>query len=266
MEEPRKSTWPGAMKCFILAALFLIISIFPVMPEGFRNITALTFSYYFDESYRLDSLDVLLIRIVPGFILKTEITREDVWENSGYRFAHVFSLGPVISFTKTFYLDAVYGLGINSDREFSHKVDANLTQETETLVISFGARGLFSPSSGDYYILPSMSGAIYPVDRVRLFCKIFFCWGNIDNKDKISGSVWGEVAYTFTSLFTLHTGFTVSYSDVLGYSAIAGCKLRFSDNFNIKYFFQYFDSVIEYRDAPEVKEGIANGIIVDIRF
>jgi hypothetical protein len=259
MEKPKTGTWPGSMKRYMIAAIFLVVSIFPVMPDGFRNITSFTFSYYFDETYRLDSLDVLLIRIMPIVSIKMEVNRVDA---AGW-FAHMISLGPVINFTKTFYLEAVYGLGFNSQGEFSHKFDANFTQETDTLVISFGARGLFFPSSGYYYYLPSMSGAIFPVDKVRLFCKIFFSW---DSEDVISGSVWGEIAYSFTTLFTAHAGFTISYTEGFGYSAITGFKLKFSDDFTIKYFFQYMGNVLEYLDAPEIKNGIANGIIADIRF
>jgi hypothetical protein len=108
-----------------------------------------------------------------------------------------------------------------------------------------------------------MSGAVYPVEKVRLFCKIFFSW---DSEDVITGSVWGEIAYSFTSLFTTHAGFTISYTDGFGYSAIAGCKLTFNENMNLKYFFQYLGNIIEYLDKPEEKNGIANGIILDIRF
>ncbi|MBN2533464.1 MAG: hypothetical protein JXB88_11250 [Spirochaetales bacterium] len=259
MEKPRKGIWLKAMKRFVLTTVFLVLCIIPVRPEGFRNIASLTFSYYFNETYRFDTLDVLLIRIIPILSVKIEANRIDATD----WYTHVFSLGPVINFTETFYMDAVYGLGIDSQGQFSHKFDANLTQETETLEITFGARGLFFPSSGYHYYLPSMSGAIYPVDQLRLFCKIFFSW---DSEDVITGSVWGEAAYSFTSLFMAHAGFTISYTDGFGYSVIGGCKFTFSEAFTLKYFIQYLGDIIEYLDTPVERNGIANGIIADIRF
>jgi hypothetical protein len=257
-QQDRKRGIRGAAG-YILLLMFFLFCAFPAGADGFRNITSLTFSYYFDDTFRVDSLDVFLFRIVPGFSLKTEVARVDApdW------FSHVFSIGPVINLTKTFYLDAVYGLGINHEGEFSHKFDASFTQETETLVVSFGARGLFFPHSGYYYYLPSMNGAIFPVDTIRIFCKIFFSW---DSEDVISGSVWGELGYTFTPLFTAHAGFTVSYTDGFGYSAIGGCLFNFTDTIKLKYFFQYLGSIIEYLDRPEEKNGIANGFILDVRF
>lgn len=255
----RKGSW--SMKPYVLAVFIIVLSAFPALPDGFRNITSIIFSYYFDETYRLDSQDVLLIRLVPRFTLKTGYARVDAPARS----SNTFSLGPVINFTKTFYMDAVYGFGFDSGGDLSHMFDANLTQEAETLVVSFGTRGVFFPSPDDYYyyFLPSISGAIYPVDQVRLFCKLFFSW---DSEDVISGSVWGEIAYTFTSLFTVHTGFTLSYNEGLGYSGIVGCKLTFHENFSVKYFFQYLDNILKYYDVPDKKTGIVNGIIVDWRF
>ena len=247
------------LKLCLLVGIFFLIIIFPVASEGFRNFTSFIFYYYFDETCRLDSQDVLLIPVIPVFLIKVGIIRTDTpdW----YRFS--FMLGPVISFTKTCYMDSVFRFDINSMGEYSYMGEANLTKEAEKMELSFGFRGIYFLATGYYYLLPSISGVMYPVPKLRLFSKLFFSW---DRENVITGSVWGEASWEFTPVFIAHSGFTVSYANGFGYSLIAGFKLVFTKKNSLKYFIRYLSDTIEYLDEPRMNQGIANGLILDIRF
>jgi hypothetical protein len=270
MKHLGNGKWTASKKRFVLVIMILILCTLPAAAQGIRNITAIAFSYYFEDetnkepaAFRLESRDVLLIRIKPWLSLKTDISRID----SDDFYALYFGFGPVINFTKTFYLDTTVEIGINSDGDLSYKVEGSLSQESDTASLSIGARGNFFPaedSANDYYyFLPSISGAICPIPQLRLFTKLFF---SIDKDQAMTGSVWGDVAWSFTSLFAANAGFTLSYADDFGYSVIAGMKLSFSENISLKYQFQFLSDTIQYLETPQTKVGIENGLILDIRF
>jgi hypothetical protein len=250
------TTW----KVYVLTVFLLFILITPVCAQRFRSITSTIFNYYFDETYRIDSLEVFLVKILPAFSIKTEAGRIDQNDN---RYAHTFGLGPIINITPNFYMDAGYALTMNSDDEFSHKIDINFTQETEESIISFGFRVHYFNVNIYYYYLPSISGAITPLPQLRIFSKLFFSW---DRYEEVSGSLWSEVSWAFTSLFSANAGFTISYTEGFGYSIISGCKFDFTKKISLKYFFQYLSDTVVYNETPQKKTGIGNGLIFDIRF
>jgi hypothetical protein len=94
----------------------------------------------------VETNDVFLARIVPALTAVVKATRVD---SEGWS-QHLFFLGPVVSFTDTLYLEAVYGLGIDSgasDGRFSHELDVNFNYETDataTPVPRWGCSGSFS--------------------------------------------------------------------------------------------------------------------------
>jgi hypothetical protein len=238
----------------------MLITLTPAAADRFRSITSGIFNYYFDETFRFDSEEVFLVRILPRFSMKAEIARTDLPDE---QFSHSFGLGPIINFTDNFYMDSTYALRINSNEEFSHKIDINFTQETDESVISFGFRGHYYLTNVYYYYLPSVSGAITPLPQLRLFSKLFFSW---DRYEEVSGSMWSEARWSFTPLFAAQAGFTISYTDAFGYSLITGFTFSFTKNISLKYIFQYLSNTVVYNDVPEEKNGIGNGLIFDIRF
>jgi hypothetical protein len=259
MEITKQKNRNGILKVSVFIFLFLFIALTPALADRFRSITSGIFNYYFDETFRLDSEEVFLVRILPKFSMKAEVGRADLPDG---RYSHSFGLGPIINVTDNFYMDSVYALTINSNKEFAHKIDINFTQETDESVISFGVR-YHLYLANDYYYLPSISGAITPLPQLRLFSKLFFSW---DQDEKVSGSLWSEARWSFTPLFAAQAGFTISYTDAFGYSIITGFTFSFTRKISLKYFFQYLSNTVVYGDAPEEKNGIGNGLIFDIRF
>lgn len=258
----------GKIIRYIGVGILLFMTLFPAAAGSNRNITSFIYNYYFplpeattdtEGTYRIDSSDVFLLNILPILSLKAEIARTDSYEY----YKHDFILGPIINFTNTFYMEAVYGLGLDSDMNFSHKIDLNFNQETDTSSISFGIRAHYYVTDTYYYYIPSVSAAIYPVSQLRLFSKLFF---SSDRYEEVSGSLWSEIGWKFTSLFAAHAGFTISYTDEFGFSVIGGCTWTFTKKISLKYFFEYLSNRIEYTDKPTIRNGIGNGLILDIRF
>jgi hypothetical protein len=231
----------------------------PAAAEGMRNITSVALVSYFDGSFRLESSDTFLAQIVPGFTVLARVSRNDT---PGYN-QHVFTLGPVVNFSKATYAELSYGLGIDSAGAFSHEAEANFNYETEATWAGVGVRAVFFPSSGYYYFLPSFSGKFHPVPSLGLFGKAFI---SIDKAGVVTNSFWGEADYMFSARFTANVGFTVSRAEAFGYSLIAGVKVSFSPAIALQYSLQYLSDTVTYLAAPQPRSGVSNGLVLDWKF
>jgi hypothetical protein len=245
------------MVLFIL--LVAAAGVGPAAAEGMRNIASVTLVSYFDGSFRVESSDTLLLRIVPGFTVLARVSRNDT---PGY-YQHVFTLGPVVNFSDTTYADLSYGLGIDSAGAFTHEAEANFNYETESTWAGAGVRAVFFPDSGYYYFLPSFSGKFHPVPALGLFGKAFI---SIDSEGVVTNSFWGEADYVFSSKLTANVGFTVSRADAFGFSLITGARVSFTPKVSLQYLLQYLSDTVTYLAAPQPRSGISNGLILDCKF
>ncbi len=242
----------------LMAALLIFIGS-PLRGEGFRDIASLTVDAYFDGSWRVTSENVFLARLAPAFSIQAKLARIDTPDF----FEHRVFLGPVVNFTDSLYLDAVYGIGINSENELSHKVEANLTHETDELVAAVGLRVEAFPSTDYFYFLPSAGGRIQLAERLGFFGKAFV---SRDSNGENTGSFWGEADWTFSPAFKARAGFTLSFMSGIGYSILAGATMRFNPEVSLKYNFQYLSDTVEYQETPQTKTGIENALILDVSF
>jgi len=227
--------------------------------EGFRNIASVTATAYFDGDWRVESSDVFLARVIPALTAEARVTRVD---SDGW-YQHLFHLGPVVSFTDTLYLEAVYGLGIDSAGLFTHELDVNLNHETDTTSASLGVKADWFPQSGYYYYLPSVSGKFHPLPALGLFGKFFL---SIDSEAVLTESFWGQADWRFSPLLTARAGFTVSKARAFGYSLAAGLDFSFRPAWSLRYSFQYLSDTVEYLSSPQPHSGIANTLVLDVRF
>ena len=248
-----------ASRAIILVLLVAAAGAGPAAAEGMRNIASIGLASYFDGTFRLESSDTFLARIVPGFTALARVSRIDA---PGYN-QHVFTLGPVVNLSKTTYAELAYGLGIDSARAFTHEGEASFNYETESTWAGVGVRALFLPASGYYYFLPSFSGKFHPVPALGLFGKVFL---SIDSAGVVTNSFWGEADYAFSPVFQASVGFTVSRAEAFGYSLIAGAKISFTPKISLKYSLQYLSDTISYLAAPQPRSGISNGLILDWKF
>jgi hypothetical protein len=229
--------------------------------EGFRNITSVTADAYFNGDWRLETTDVFLARVVPALSLAAKITRVDTegWNQ------HLFYLGPVVSFTPSLYLEAVYGLGVDSDDaggRFSHELDLAFNYETDATATSLGLRADWFPGRGYSYYIPSVSGKFHPRPALGLFGKFFL---SVDSEAVFTESFWGQADYRFSPLLGARAGFTVSHADTFGYSLAAGLDLFFRRAVSLKYTFQFLSDSIDLTElAP--RSGISNALVLDVRF
>jgi len=246
-------------RTLILTGLIILAVCGPAAAEGFRNITSFTAYSYFNGDWRLETADVFLARIASPLTVEAKITRVDApgWNQ------HFFYLGPVVSFTDTLYLVAVYGLGIDSESFLSHEIDASFNWETDTTATSVELKADWFPESGYYYYLPSISGKFHPLPALGLFGKFFL---SIDSNTALTESFWGEADYRFSPVFGVRAGFTVSKADAFGYSLIAGADFYFRPTVALKYTFQYLSDTVEYLTSPQPRSGIGNALILDLRF
>ncbi len=228
--------------------------------EGLRNISVVSFDYYFDNTFRLSIEDVFLARIAPRFTLQFKLARYE----TDTRYQHVLSLGPVISFTENLYMDAMYGLGLDSALVTEHRGDLNLNFETDDTLLQMGIRGGYTPESGYFYLIPSVGGKFLLAEWLGFMNKIFLSW---DNMNVFSGSYWGELEWNINTNFTIRTGGTVGWTEEISYSILAGVSIRFSPDVFLKYHFKYLANNPDYSGGtPVKKEGIENGVFLDIRF
>ncbi len=243
----------------LLFCVALAAGVRSAQAEGLRNIASFTADTYFDGTWWIESSDAFLARVIPALTLQAKITRDDT---DGW-FQHVFYLGPVVSFTDTLYLDAGYGLGADSNGDFSHEVTATFNFETDSTAASAGMRVNMFPASGYWYVLPSVSGRFRPIPALGLFGKFFL---SVDRDSEVTESFWGEADYLISRLLTARAGFTVSRASNFGWSLIAGMNFSFTPDLVLKYSFEYLADTVEYVDTPQQSNGVSNALILDVKF
>ncbi len=229
--------------------------------EGFRNIASVTADAYFNGDWRLETTDVFLARVGPALTVEARLSRVDTndWNQQ------LFYLGPVVSFTPSLYLEAVYGLGLNSDQSsgrFSHELDLAFNYETEASASSLGLKVYGLPATGYFYFLPSVSGKFHPLPALGLFGKFFL---SIDSARVFTESFWGQADYRFSPLLGARAGFTVSHADTFGYSLLAGLDFHFRRAVSLGYTFQFLSDSIDLTDL-QPRSGISNALVLDFRF
>jgi hypothetical protein len=250
---------PGVMKAIVLVLLFAAAGIGPASADGFRDIASINLITYFDGTWRIEAADAFLARIVPGFTILGRIDRGDT---PGW-YQHVFTIGPVINFSDTLYLDASYGLGVDSALALTHEATVDFNYETDSTAAAIGVRAVFFPSLGYFYILPSITGKFHLIPALGLFGKFFL---SVDSAAIITESFWGEADYAFSPAFRARAGFTVSRAADFGFSFIGGVDVSFTPAITLKYSLQYLSDTVEYLAAPQPRSGLSNGLILDWRF
>jgi hypothetical protein len=228
--------------------------------DGYRDIGSVSLENFFDGTWHLEVTDVFLARIIPALTVQARLTRDDT--NGGW-FQHQAFLGPVVSFTPTLYLDAGYGLALDSAGQFTHVAEANFNYETKATSAGLGLRGDWFPGTGYWYILPTVSGRFHLIPPLALFGKFFI---SIDSVSMVTESFWGEAEYAISSLLAAKVGVTASHASDFGWSAIAGVNFTFSPAVTLKYSFQYLAATVEYLDTPQQRDGVSNTFIVDVNF
>jgi hypothetical protein len=252
----------------VLAGGILLAACAGAGAEGFRNIASVTGDAYFqgdNRGWRLETTDVFLARILPAWTAVVKLTRLDSELDSSYWYQHVFSLGPVVSFTDTLYLEAVYGLGIDSGGLFTHKFDLNFNHETDATTASLGLRADWLPASRYFYFLPSISGKFHPLPALGLLGKFFL---SVDSGAVLTESFWGQADYRFSPLFGARAGFTMNHASTFGYSVAAGLDFFFRRPVSLKYTFQFLSDSIDLSGLGglEPRSGISNALVLDVRF
>ena len=249
-------------------ALLLLLCAGPLAgADGFRSITTVTGDYYFPngstaQSYYIETDEVLLARIIPALTLEAKVTRNDFPNGP----QHIFYLGPVISFTDTIYAVAVYGLGLDGQSNLFHEVDADFNWETDTSAAFVQFKGDYFTLDGSWYVLPSIGGKLHLLPALGLFGEYFMSYAN--TVPHITGSFWGEADYALGPVVTLLGGFTVSFSQNLGYSLIAGTNITITPDIVLKYKFSFLSNVVEYltQASPTTSYGIENLVSLDWKF
>jgi len=248
-----------AKKAFVQILVFVLFMLCGnnSFGEGLRNIASVTADNFFNGDYTIETVDVFLARFAPFFSMQFRLSRTD----SPAGFSHTIGLGPIINFTPGFYLDTRYSTGFDSSWTIFHEAEINLTSETDTSVLSCGARGAIYPKT--WFFIPTVSGELIILEHLGLFGKIFM---SIDNANEIAESFWGEAGWSFTPEFKLRAGFTLSYLERLGYSVLCGVDLRLAEGFLIKYTFSFLANTIRENNNPADGYGIENVLICDIQF
>ncbi len=224
-----------------------------------RTIATATLDTWFDKSFRLKIEDVLLVGVLPSLTLEARVVREDLegwheWQ---------FGIGPVVNLTPNLYVVALYSLGVDSDSVFSHEFDASLNHETATTAVSLGVKADWFPSTGYFYLLPSLGGKFHPVSALGLFGKVFVA---IDRNLQASGSFWGEADWSVTPVIALRAGGTMGYSGQFVWSALAGIDVAITPKVLLAYTFKYMVEPLDNRPDSTVRSGIENGLVLDVRF
>jgi len=256
---------------FLVTAAGCLLTLF-LMPtpdaaaEGLRSITTVTADYYFpsstsNESYYVETDEVLLARLLPALTLEAKVTRNDFPGGP----QHLFYLGPVVNFTDTIYAVAVYGLGLDAQTNLIHEVDVGFNWETDTSAAFIEFKGDYFTANASWYVLPSLGGRLHLLPPLGLFGEYFMSW---DSSHQITGAFWGETDYTLSPVVTLRGGFTVSFSRNLGYSFIAGTDISITQDIVVKYKFSFLSNVVEYLTAPTptTSYGIENLVSLDWKF
>ncbi len=223
------STW--LKLAVILAVAFGSLAPVPLGAASVRTIATIVLDTWFDGGFRTKVEDVILVGLLPKLTLEARVSREDTAGWHGWQ----AGLGPVVNLTPNLYLIALYNLGVDSDVVFSHEIDASLNHETATTAVSLGLKADWFPSTGYWYLTPSLGGKFHPVDALGLFGKVFVAL----NGDDVSGSFWGEADWRVTPAITVRAGGTMGYSGMFGWSAIAGVNVAITPRVLLKYSFRF---------------------------
>jgi hypothetical protein len=249
------------------ALVFLLCASPSLRADGFRSITTVTGDYYFPngstaQSYYVETDEVLLARLIPALSLEAKVTRNDYPGGP----QHIFYLGPVVSFTDTIYLVTVYGLGLDGQSNLFHEVDAGFNWETDTSAAFVNFKGDYFTLDGSWYVLPSIGGKLHLLPALGLFGEYFMSYAN--TVPHITGSFWGQADYALSPVVTLLGGFTVSFSQDLGYSFIAGTNITITPDIVLKYTFSFLSNVVQYltQPSPTATYGIENLVSLDWKF
>lgn len=226
---------------------------------GVRTIATVALDTWFDGSFRVKVEDVLLVGVLPSLTVEARVAREDIEGWHGWQ----FGVGPVVNLTPNLYLVALYALGLDSDAVFSHELDASLNHETATTAVSLGVKADWFPSSGYFYVLPSLGGKFHPIPTLGLFGKVFVA---IDRDGQVCGSFWGEADWSVTPVIALRAGGTMGTSGEFGWSAIAGVNVALTPKVLLKYTFKYLAEPPDSLPGSPVRNGIDNGLVLDVRF
>jgi hypothetical protein len=246
------------LRAVVLAGSFAAFTAAPLGAAPVRTIATIVLDTWFDGSFRTKIEDVTLVGILPTVTLEARVSREDTLGWHGWQ----VGLGPVVNLTPNLYLVALYNLGIDSDTAFSHEIDVSLNHETATTAVSLGLKADWFPSTGYFYLTPSLGGKFHPVEALGLFGKVFVA---IDG-DSVSGSFWGEADWRMTSAIAVRAGGTMGYSGGFGWSAIAGVNVAITPSVLLKYTFKYLAEPVDGAPGSPVQNGIENGIVLDVRF
>jgi len=248
-----------AKRLIIIGALLALI---PALgfAESLRNISVVSFTYYFDNSFWLSAEDVFIIRLIPELSLQLKVGHYD---DLAGNYENVFFLGTILSFNPNLYLDACYGLGLDASLQFSHRAELNFNYENDASLLQIGARAFYLPKNEYFYIIPSAGGKFLLSDWLYLFNKIFL---SLASASTIAGSYWVELGWITGQLLTIRTGATVSWTATMGYAALIGLNFTLSPNFLIRYHFQFLANCITYDNPQQAQYGIENGLFIDIRF
>ncbi len=247
------------MKLRIAVAAALVLASASLGAAPVRTIATIVLDTWFDGTFRAKVEDVTLVGILPKMTLEARVSREDT---AGWHEWRV-GLGPVVNLTPNLYLVALYDLGIDSDAAFSHEVDASLNHETAATAVSLGLKADWFPSTGYFYLMPSLGGKFHPVEALGLFGKAFVA---VDGEGGVSGSFWGEADWKVTPAITVRAGGTMGYRGGFGWSAIAGVDVAITPSVLLKYTFKYLAEPVDAAPASPVLSGVENGIVLDVRF
>jgi hypothetical protein len=229
-----------------------------------RTIATVLLDTWFDSSFRATAEDVLLVGVLPALTVEARVEYQATRGTEDDRDEWQFGLGPVVNMTPQLYLIALYGLGVDSVGNVSHEFDVSLNHETASTTVSLGVKADFW-SLEDYYVMPSLGGKFHPIPPLGLFGKVFVA---VDRDRQVSGSFWGEADWTVTRVLALRAGVTMGSTSTgeLGWSAIGGVNLSFTPKVILKYTFKYLAEPPENEWTSTVKEGIENGLVLDVRF
>jgi hypothetical protein len=242
-----------------LALAFAILAALPAAAASVRTIATVVLDTWFSDGFRVNVEDVLLVGVLPSLTLEARVAREDASVSHGWQ----FGIGPVVNLTPNLYLVALYGLGVANSDISNHEIDVSLNHETATTAVSLGAKADWFPAKGLWYVIPSLGGKFHPIPALGLFGKVFLA---IDSEGASSGSFWGEADWSVTRVIALRAGGTMGCSGQFVWSAIAGVNVAITQEMLLKYTFKYFDEPIDGRRGSPVKNGIENGLVLDVRF
>jgi len=245
----------------------------PASALNLRSITTFTADYYFatgttPDSYYVQADQVLLVGLFPFLTVQAMYTRTDAAQVGGLDSStNMFTLGPVINFSDTTYAIATYGLGFDSTPQHNliHEANASINWETDLAAILFNVKWDYFTSGGNWYILPSLGGSFHILPQLGVFGDFFLAYSP-DTSTRITGAFWGETDYAFTDIFTMRAGFTMSFSQSLGLTAILGADFNLTPRVALKYKVSYLYNAVQYFSisVPTTSnQGIENLLTLD---